>query len=300
MRKILLLLTVVALATPSAAYLVYYYNGKPCKWDPNDLPCDRPMNSAGTPDCSGEITQLQNSLDTWTDVTNCFFEFSWDGTTSTYGTQFDGINLMYWAESNPPYGGGYIAVNTFWLNAHGDWYYVPESDICFNGLEYTWSDSGQGGRMDVANIATHELGHTLVLADLYGGTHSEKTMYGYASAGETKKRTLHPDDIAGIRYLFPEGSGVDDDDPTNPVTFSLSAAYPNPSSGMARVAFTVPETATLELELYDVKGRKVDTLAEGEYAAGEYEAEVNGLSSGVYLYRLTSGNFAETKKMVVQ
>jgi hypothetical protein len=155
--------------------------------------------------------------------------------------------------------------------------------------------------MDVANIATHELGHTLVLADLYGGGDTEKTMYGYASAGETKKRTLHSDDIAGIRYLFPEGTGTDDEEtPTTPETFSLSPAYPNPSAGSATVAFSVPHTASLELNLYDIKGRKIETLASGEYAQGEYEAEVSSLSSGIYLYRLASGNFAETKKMVVK
>jgi hypothetical protein len=52
--------------------------------------------------------------------------------------------------------------------------------------------------------------------------------------------------------------------------------------------------------MFDVKGRKVATLAQGEYSTGEYEAEVTGLSSGVYLYRLTAGNFAETRKMVVK
>ncbi len=236
-------------------------------------------------------------------VTSCFFEFNWTGTTGPFGTQYDGVNLMYWDEVNPPYGGSYIAVNTFWFNWNegAGWWYVIESDICFNGRDYLWSDNGQAGRFDVANINTHELGHTLSLADLYGGADAQKTMYGYASPGETKKRTLHTDDIAGIRYLFPDGSGADDEEnPTNPESFSLSPAYPNPSSGSAIIAFAVPETTTLELELYDIKGRKVETLASGEYSAGEYETEVSNLSSGIYLYRLTSGNFAETKKMVVR
>jgi len=309
MKKILLILTVVALAIPAMAYQVGYYNDGGghagyIKWNPYDLPCDFKMNSAGTPDCSGELTQLQNSLDTWTDVTNCDFEFDYTGTTSAHSLSVDGTNAMFWHEtSDLPEGGGYIAVNRSWFTWNGSagWWYVFDSDILFNGYDYTWSDSGQAGKFDVANIATHELGHTLMLLDLYGGADAQKTMYGYASPGETKKRSLHSDDIAGIRYLFPDGTGMDDEEaPILPEVFSLSPAYPNPSSGLVRIAFTVPHTAALELELYDIKGRKVETLAGGEYTAGEYEAEVGNLSSGVYLYRLSSGEFAETKKMVVR
>ncbi len=57
--------------------------------------------------------------------------------------------------------------------------------------------------MDVQNIAIHELGHSLQRLDLYGTADTEKTMYGIAADGEIKKRTLHADDIAGIRYIYP-------------------------------------------------------------------------------------------------
>jgi hypothetical protein len=73
--------------------------------------------------------------------------------------------------------------------------------IDFNS-DYTWSTSGQSGSYDVQNIATHELGHWLQLNDLYGGSDSEKTMYGYASKGETKKRSLETDDKNGIKYIY--------------------------------------------------------------------------------------------------
>ena len=53
-------------------------------------------------------------------------------------------------------------------------------------------------------MGTHELGHSLSLGDLYNSADADKTMYGYASSGETKKRTLHQDDIDGITYLYPD------------------------------------------------------------------------------------------------
>ena len=57
-------------------------------------------------------------------------------------------------------------------------------------------------KMDFANIATHELGHSVGLDDLYDDKCREQTMHGYADYGETKKRTLEAGDIAGISKLY--------------------------------------------------------------------------------------------------
>ncbi|MCK4367642.1 MAG: matrixin family metalloprotease [Thermoplasmata archaeon] len=56
--------------------------------------------------------------------------------------------------------------------------------------------------MDFENVATHELGHRVGLADLYNAKSSEQTMYGYADYGETKKRTLEAGDIVGVQALY--------------------------------------------------------------------------------------------------
>ena len=68
---------------------------------------------------------------------------------------------------------------------------------------YQWSTSGEAGKLDVQNTVTHELGHWLVLGDLYGGADTEKTMYGYTAYGETKKRSLESDDVNGINAIYP-------------------------------------------------------------------------------------------------
>jgi len=74
-------------------------------------------------------------------------------------------------------------------------------DQVYNTL-YDWSDAGTAGAMDFSNIATHELGHSVGLADLYSSDCSEETMYGYGSEGETKKQTLEAGDIAGVSKLY--------------------------------------------------------------------------------------------------
>ncbi len=68
--------------------------------------------------------------------------------------------------------------------------------------DYLWSASGEGDKMDFWNIATHELGHAMGLADIYNSACSAVTMYGYGAYGETNKQTLDAADISGINLLY--------------------------------------------------------------------------------------------------
>ncbi|MBI2617563.1 matrixin family metalloprotease [Candidatus Gottesmanbacteria bacterium] len=79
---------------------------------------------------------------------------------------------------------------------------LVEWDQVYDDVDYDWSASGEATKMDFENIATHELGHSVGLADLYELSCSEQTMYGYAENGETKKSTLESGDIAGVNALY--------------------------------------------------------------------------------------------------
>jgi immune inhibitor A len=95
-------------------------------------------------------------------------------------------------------------------------------------------------------------------------------------------------------------TGIEDGEPTAPVTFRLYPAVPNPSSGNTSIKFALPYSSEIVLNMFDVKGRKIATIAEGNYAAGEYEVSVSGLSRGVYLYALETGEFKSAMKLVVK
>ena len=75
---------------------------------------------------------------------------------------------------------------------------LVEWDQVYDDVDFGWSATGEAGKMDFENIATHELGHSVGLDDLYENRCSEQTMYGYADYGETKKRTLEDGDINGV------------------------------------------------------------------------------------------------------
>ena len=81
---------------------------------------------------------------------------------------------------------------------------MVEWDQVYNDEDFSWSVcAGQNCTdMDFENIATHELGHTFGLDDLYTDSCLEETMYGYALEGETAKITLELGDITSIYQLY--------------------------------------------------------------------------------------------------
>lgn len=95
---------------------------------------------------------------------------------------------------------GVIAVAAIWYNPATKT--IVEFDIMFD-TDYTWGDAdGNPAVMDLQNIATHELGHGVGLADVYEAECSAVTMYGYSDYGETQKRDLDLPDITGIQKLY--------------------------------------------------------------------------------------------------
>ncbi len=87
-----------------------------------------------------------------------------------------------------------------------------------------------------------------------------------------------------------------------PSAFSLAQNYPNPFNPTTLIQYQLSQPSAVRLELFDAVGRKVATLVNARQAAGAYSYTLNAsqfnLSSGVYLYRLQTDNFAETKKML--
>jgi hypothetical protein len=86
-----------------------------------------------------------------------------------------------------------------------------------------------------------------------------------------------------------------------PKDYLLKQNYPNPFNPSTKISFNISAGSFVALKVYDVLGNEVAVLVNEDKPAGSYEVDFNasGLSSGIYLYKLQSGNFAEIKKMML-
>ena len=86
-----------------------------------------------------------------------------------------------------------------------------------------------------------------------------------------------------------------------PSSFSLSQNYPNPFNPVTNLEFGISDLGFVSLEVYDVLGKEVAMLVNEKLSPGKYKVEFDGsgFSSGVYFYRLTAGDFTETKRMML-
>jgi hypothetical protein len=94
-------------------------------------------------------------------------------------------------------------------------------------------------------------------------------------------------------------TGVGPDATTAPLAFALAQNYPNPFNPTTVVSYQLPEAGSVKLVVHDLLGREVATLVNEHQGAGQYTVQFDGtgLSSGVYFYRLTSGERMETRQM---
>jgi hypothetical protein len=94
--------------------------------------------------------------------------------------------------------------------------------------------------------------------------------------------------------------GVDEPDRL-PKVFRLHQNFPNPFNPSTRIRFELPVRGKTSVTLYDLLGRSVRTVLDRELEAGVHNIEVDAgdLTSGVYFYRLRSGNFVHTRKMIL-
>jgi hypothetical protein len=104
-----------------------------------------------------------------------------------------------------------------------------------------------------------------------------------------------------LQDLFFEVTDVEEPVGAAPAEFALEQNYPNPFNPSTSIGFRVPEEGWVTLSVFDVLGREVAVLVSEPKAPGSYavDFDARGLASGLYVYRLTAGSFAQTRKMLL-
>jgi hypothetical protein len=86
-----------------------------------------------------------------------------------------------------------------------------------------------------------------------------------------------------------------------PSVYALQQNYPNPFNPVTRIGYDLPEGGRVTLKVFDLLGREVATLVDGDQEAGRKSVTWNaaGAGSGVYFYRLTAGSYSETRHLML-
>lgn len=127
--------------------------------------------------------------------------------------------------------------------------------------------------------------------------HSEGEQYSWQVQAGNIAGSGPWSDISGFTFAITDAK-VEAGTPTE---FSISQNYPNPFNPTTTIAFALPQSGRTTITLYDLLGRAVKTLINGELEPGYHEIHIDAssLPSAVYFYRIQTAGFVHTKKMVL-
>ncbi|RPI76503.1 MAG: T9SS C-terminal target domain-containing protein [Ignavibacteriales bacterium] len=122
----------------------------------------------------------------------------------------------------------------------------------------------------------------------------------------TFSKCTYPSCTHYFQEVYSTGYSTSADNITSPGKFELKQNYPNPFNPSTSINFFVENPGNVKIEVYDIRGSLIRTLLDTDMESGSHSIIWDGLTdsgiksaSGVYFYNLKSGEFTETKKMIV-
>lgn len=190
-------------------------------------------------------------------------------------------------EFKSPFTNGYAGISF----CRGNSTIYPEA--CVIGYD------GSSGSTYSSVQGTGYLGNGLQRYGDYSGIAPEATQNGvFWSVGMIAKSGTWG---TGVFQFSFSPSGINPINSEIPKDFSLKQNYPNPFNPVTKIQFGLPRVGDVRLIVYDVLGKVVSETFQANLKAGNYEVNFDGsnLSSGVYIYKLISGDFVQSKKMIL-
>jgi len=186
-----------------------------------------------------------------------------------------------------------------------------EEPAANESVTYTWHADSVGGDFSdpLLSVPSDGDGSETTLTFTYETIDTILNAQG-VEEGETAEFiwtvTAHADDVVRFanepyELTITRNLSVSREIAETPVEFSLSQNYPNPFNPTSTIEFTLPETADVVLEVYNINGQLVSTLVDSRMNSGQHSVvfDASNLASGVYLYRIRAGNYMETRQMTL-
>ncbi len=187
------------------------------------------------------------------------------------------------------------------------WYTNGFGDDPYNDLFNIWiSDDDGSSWILVETIGPESVAEwmelSFVVNDYITPTNQVRVRFEVSdlNAGSIVEAAIDAFEI--VRWECSPTSADDDDRDLNlPDEYALIGSYPNPFNAKVIIEYALPEQSDVTIEIYDLLGRKVETLIQTEQQAGYYRVvwDAKDNSSGMYFYRIQAGDYSETKKMVL-
>ncbi|HLP16566.1 MAG TPA: T9SS type A sorting domain-containing protein [Bacteroidota bacterium] len=173
---------------------------------------------------------------------------------------------------------------------HGD---VKAGDTLYT-VTYTYPAGSNAGKVSKYGIrgGDNETGFGLNHLDNIDDTNPTATLY--VAWGSINPKFYSAWDYNAV-------TAVADNKNVLPVKYALDQNYPNPFNPSTKIQFALPVQSDVTLTVFNIVGQQVATLINGHMNAGVHVAEFDAskLSSGVYFYRISAGNFISVKKMLL-
>ncbi len=196
-----------------------------------------------------------------------------------------------------------IVSNSTDYGIHGTWTELDYNAVCNNNPNYQGGSSP--GSNSLVLIATDPLYRSASTGD-YSLAFSSPCI----DAGDPDPVYNDPDGTRNDMGAFPYALGgflpVRKEVSELPETFALHDCYPNPFNPATTFSYDLPAATNVELVVYNIMGQQVATVVNQYQSAGRYQVEWtstddngNNVASGVYLYRLSTDEFVESKKMIL-
>lgn len=193
-----------------------------------------------------------------------------------------------------------------WQDAPNDSVDAPDIFIAGRSIHGEWSDpinitNTPNVQEKFSNLATRLTTIADTEDSLTVQLHIIYTILGHGDTDATAESEIWYLQNARITLPKPMINDIKEQPGAIPERITLMQNYPNPFNPVTTITFSIDNPAGVTLEIYNISGEKVATAADGFYNSGEHEIafDGSGLSSGIYFYTLRSGNFSQTRKMIL-